>query len=124
MYTQQTAAWNELDITSLFVVSSNVGLRAEAPFEQVGRIGEDPKEVMIRVFINKDEAERYRDTLAVYDQYSGYKVEKVNLDALFQGVENMQTHYTLPIRIDLCSMPHEEHPRSVMCIRTTRETLH
>ena len=80
----------------------------------------EPEEVLVRVFYNLFDAERYRETVESYQllpvgatKVVAFPGLKEVFEELSELDEKARVVFGAPIRIDLCEMPYGEHPKTI-----------
>lgn len=115
--------WEQLEKKPLFSVQVRNGQGSfseyyETPEDQAKR-DDEPQENLYRVFLKKEEADRYMDSIAVHTNTSPNRLRAVstNLENIVAGFVNLdrssKLRHGIPARIDLCKMNRNEWPKTL-----------
>src|ERR1700677_1559453 len=89
-----------------------------------------PEEVLLRIFTDRDHATRYMDSIKGFldDTQFPFTVVSSSFDEFFSAImmdlPEIEAGFEAPLRIDLCLMPEDSHPKSVDTVFSRRITHH
>jgi hypothetical protein len=126
-YLKEANALADAARNPLHVVCANGRLYIEKPEDR----DDDLEEIVVRVFTNLFDANRYREAVIEY-QMVGESVVRIstygNLTDLFESLavfdDASRKAFGYPLRIELCEMPERSHPITLSVLFAPYETRH
>ena len=110
-------AHEQMEVSPLFVVIiEGEGPYLESPEEQ-GLYDSDLQEGLMRMFLTREEAIRYAEIVAEYNDEEEFSTIKLTITELWKVIhilnDRSKAIFNCPLRVDLCYNLPNEHPESI-----------